>query len=475
MSLKKLISELDMKDPVVFKHIWDKNIPVALEAKNIKKLTQEIRLITPVLENIFDKFSRPEYHGEEIRVYKPDGSVDFYLSQDRYLYYMYQTLGKLSSHDPDIPSFTEIMYLLIYNQIGDKNFYDKICTGEISIFTNYIWVDSKDELDENDELKELEYPHDRQELEQYENKLSQGRYKLYTEVDLYLRSLDTIIGLNSEEFVSWVDTYLSRIEQGCRFNSLILSSVAGTKMLSSTDISEGHQSIIFSYMTEKKHIYFAHYNSMGNISELSSLHTGVENLIEDITKVAENKDYTAEYIPDILTSCYIGPQKSGEKYDQKGFCVMYSLFWLYCVINIMAKVDLTGDINFPNLLASVDRFLIMNQKQLHTVLINFTKFLSNGYIESQDENNRKFLLGKIPELILELLNKDKKRGFLPRKPSEPISSEFIQRKNDDIWHKNIEKRALRKTTRKLPGSSCEEDRECFSDQCIDNICSDFGN
>lgn len=490
MSLKKLVDTLDLKDPEILEYLKSGNIPVALEIKNIRKMADEIKLITPVMEKIFSRFSRPEYRGQEIRIYNPEGEVEFFLTQDRYLWYMYQSFMRLIRQNPTVPTLVEILYLLVMDEIGDSDFIRKVCTGQLTLHTTYVWTGEKLDLTE-DEIEEykrknpdteeyewdsevLPHPENKEELEIYEKKLSQKLYQLHTKVNIKTVSRD-FFGLNSKDFNLWVDEYLARLLEGCKFNSLILSSFSGTK-LTDYPLGGGHQTILFSYVREDKRIYFTHYDPNGTLGDDSSLSTGIEKFIRSIIFMLELKGYKATLIPSVATSCYIGPQQAGEKYDKQGFCVMYSLFWLYCVVSIMAKVDLNKIKNFPKLLGSVDRFLIFNTERLHSVLINFTKFLSNGYIESQDEPYRKYLTENIERLIIiDQLGDDQHAGYLPRNPETPIPSEFIAQRDEDKRRAQIERRATRKTTRKRPGSPCKTDRECFSDQCIDNVCSDFGN
>lgn len=379
-----------------------------------------------VVKKIIDKFSGKKV-SQKMRAYPESENKYYEIHPDDYLFAVFQTIEQIVKVSKDFPPLTELLYYIVDSETSNQgeNRLHKYCTGEIRLITvpGVLQIETK------------------------KGKFQAGTLK----------------------FREWMAEYVNRLEAGCKFNSLIVNAVG----IEGKDMSGyGHRNIIFSYITEpdkegKKKVYLSVYEPHGSDLDYFSMshYGGIDRLLEQmIGYINTTTDYQAELIPRKMTSCPAGPQSMDTTI---GFCIMYSFFWLYCLLHVMnvEKDDRIED--FPYLISNIDRLIMSDPKKVPVAIYNFTVYMVNSYLENISPNLQARFVQKLNDNFFLRIQAEMipvKENKMVRQP--PIS---LKRKRE------IEQEASSPYTRRKTELSCDINAECASDLCVRGKCVDFND
>lgn len=150
--------------------------------------------------------------------------------------------------------------------------------------------------------------------------------------------------------------------------------------------------------------------------------------------------------------------------ERVGFCIMYSLLWLYCVISVTKTFNNRITINQ---IKYIDEYLIwkiMETDGMESTMLQFSTFIILKYIENLQPKSLRhlhiFINKKMPKTIKEIMTE---------KPKFKKAKKKLTKKQRN----RLERLAMEETIRKINGSECESDNDCMSDHCVDGICQDY--
>ena len=279
-------------------------------------------------------------------------------------------------------------------------------------------------------------------------------------------------GLPTSEFTLFVNEFINRVVNSeCPFTSLGYSLGF-------------HMNILLAYYDKNKgKIYLSVYEPHGS---------EVEKSISDLSDKLPM--YMKKASPDIFIitersslSCPIGTQAHAK--DQYGYCVMFSYFWLYCLLIITNNKGTELTMNDINTIepAIIDYF--DKAEDMMEMIVKFSIYIIDKYIEyitthlTPDERYEfhKILATSVGNLsyvithggILAVLNQGINKVTNPIKS---LAKDWFPSKKDKKMKrhlKNVQEKAEEISTRKLDNEDCKEDSECLSDICHENKCSSF--
>jgi len=146
----------------------------------------------------------------------------------------------------------------------------------------------------------------------------------------------------------------------------------------------------------------------------------------------------------------IGNQTIGE--DREGYCVMYTYFWLYLVLKSVLE---TGSTEYIKDMETIISYYFKG-RQLHDIIKNFSQKFFNYY----------FSQVKIVDF---------ERHFMNMLKVNKYNIHTVKRSNYQKEEKYIESKAdsFVELFKARDGRPCENDSDCFSDNCERGICTPY--
>jgi len=356
------------------------------------------------INSVMDRFITMPFPKENLR-YKYNEKI-YEISAVNYVWILYQILDDLGIVAPrKYPSLMELLFYL--NE--PTNFTQSHCTGRITLDTNTGQIETD----------------------------SQGNIT------------------TDEEFGKFIQTYLQRLKSGCRFNSLALDLVLGKDKYGNT---EGHQNILFSYMTKDENILLSLYDPGG--ARIDPWHGKVNIFLMKIRDVAKIRGYNIEIISRRNISCPLGMQY---KDSTLGFCIIYSFFWLYCVLQVMDVPDQLSREDFIFQIGNVERIILERREDVSTVIVKFAHYLVDEYMTLLKETTRADLVKHLERLFIERVIENINDLY----PVELVKTER-KRSHGNIKRKIADTEIYERSGQ--DGSFCTERSDCLSDLCVENRC-----
>ena len=225
----------------------------------------------------------------------------------------------------------------------------------------------------------------------------------------------------------------------------------------------GHQNILVIFKKDNK-IHISVYDPHGT-NDVKKIHAVSEKFLTRIRNIYPD---TIVISPRVTVSCPIGLQRYAK--DRFGWCMIFSLFWLYCVLYISSKTD--NGVTMDNIYL-VEKIILKYAKSpelLYSMTIKFAIYLINSYLElvkNTDPEYNKILSNTIETIIGDTDN-------IKETPYKKPKSESTV-KERTVYLKQVTKSGSRKSNRKQDGSDCENDVDCLSDICKSNKCISYSD
>jgi flagellar motor protein MotB len=148
-----------------------------------------------------------------------------------------------------------------------------------------------------------------------------------------------------------------------------------------SSMSSGHVNIIF-MEKYKNRVIANYYEPGGQIEWGGKVHTDI--LIENMEK---SSNYYIKFFLKPSSECSVGIQVLTKRYDI-GFCAIYSLFWIYVVLDIFFYNIINNSyIPSPEWIGNVEKYLvnlIRNDRTIYEKILYFTKDLIKNYMENNN-------------------------------------------------------------------------------------------
>jgi hypothetical protein len=329
---------------------------------------------------------------------------------------------------PDYQEFTISPEKFIYYDLIDKKSKKfEICTFEIKVEFN---------------LNMIQYINDKNELKTFNYNIDEDIYDDYEEDSENISEEDKT---NIETFKEFCDFVIQKIEDCGRFTIMTLSNWNSKKNQTDKLNIPGHRNVILIENTDEE-IYFNHYEPHGaendyfyheredffeilktylsksflkseqkkykfqDFSHLQSMSTFNSSLSLKKNKKSSKKKTKKISIEPFSSSICVGIQSVLSEYDKYGYCSLFSMFWLYCVLNCFFDINEKNK-NIPPLkewIKNVENILLEifknNQEKLYNLVITFAYRLFSRYYSSNllNVNDRNMIL-KIQEDSVNIL------------------------------------------------------------------------
>jgi hypothetical protein len=255
----------------------------------------------------------------------------------------------------------------------------------------------------------------------------------------------------TDKFTDFVGEFAKRVrESNCPFTSL--------SVILSWD-NNAHANILLAFKDKDSNkIFLVLYDPHG-----SKLDSSIRKTSNALLKSIKECDSNFVVLSRKNISCPIGQQSYAN--DTMGYCVMFSLFWLYCVLKISKKSNYQIDINN---IKYIEKSIIRNtsssrgltkKPSLWNTILNFSMFLSNEYIG---------LLSKNPDFYVSYINSFLVHYNYEYEKTLPYLYDDESLTKEEI--KSIERTSSGKTKRKVDYEKCKNDNDCLSGNCKKNIC-----
>jgi hypothetical protein len=267
----------------------------------------------------------------------------------------------------------------------------------------------------------------------------------------------------SKEFIEFGKEFIKRInETDCPFTTLHISIFLSN--------GQGHSNILIVFKKEGK-IYLSIYEPHGSDVDSSPylklsnyLMYKLYDLYPDLIVVSDRTS----------VSCPRGLQAYAK--DEKGWCVIFSLFWLYCVLYISSKTNNGINLNNIYLIEHAIIYLAKKPEILYIMTVKFSMYLSSSYLE--------YIEGLSPKLKENFNNMFKTR--LHKRISEDwFNTTQYSDKSDMSESDKIERQKYldnvsntghsQHSKRKPDGAQCSINANCLSDICKDNKCLPYSS
>lgn len=190
-------------------------------------------------------------------------------------------------------------------------------------------------------------------------------------------------GIPSESYTYIATELYSRAKQ-CKYSTLLL----GVYDTLTTGETYGHQNVIFTrYKASDRSLHLVLYEPHGLIPALDEAkhYKKVELFLAEIQAILTKKNVKVKIHPRYIVSCPYGIQQQAG--DRVGFCVLYSIFMVYCVL---WKIQSGGEHqSLRKLLDSTESDIIkIFGKNMNDFLIIFMIMLSNLVIHYIPKNRQ---------------------------------------------------------------------------------------
>lgn len=279
--------------------------------------------------------------------------------------------------------------------------------------------------------------------------------------------------IDSPKFRTFCKEFLKRLKEGCKFNSLELSIFN----------PHGHANVLFTYRTESGKIYLALYEPGG--SKKHRFHLNVDKIMNGIVQSAPD---VFVLLPRYEVSCPIGMQERSERH-KGGYCIIYSLFWMYCLLSVIKELDRLG-INveltrskkdLSSLIGSIEPSIFSTARGkdpelLFNTVMNFAIKVINTYFETTNLTRNP----KAYEEFNQIAESQFDEVYFNDFDEENEEESEVNRVDDDKmkWRttrtkRQIEKTGIDESKRKEDGLECERDDDCLSDYCNDGVCQPY--
>lgn len=340
------------------------------------------------------------------------------VSQNDFIWAAYQSIETLTEQYPKkYPGLIELVYFLTYSNY-------QFCTGRVDYTNN--------------------------------NNLS----LLKTESGIY-RVFDDKTKKHTNEFKKFGAEFLKRIRNTpCPFTTLFfgISNIQGDP-----DKHQSHQNIIIIFKDEEK-IHLSVYDPHGS-QYYSEIQKAADNFLIQLRDL-----YPDIFVisPRVTVSCPIGLQAYAN--DDFGYCVVFSLFWLYCVLYISSKSN--NGLNLNNI-HFVEKFMIFyakKPKKLFNMTIKFSIYLINSYIELLTKKGNPQFNIQFAKLI--------KYNIKDEADIKELSHKRVSIGTETERKKYLKKASISgtlKSTRKKDGDICKHNDDCMSDICNDQKCISYSD
>jgi hypothetical protein len=313
----------------------------------------------------------------------------------------------------------------------------------------------------------------------------------------YINEEKRYINMDDQPLIKthFYDVFLKRYTD-CRYR---FTSIAIN--MNNKEENNGHQNILF-ILTTKKSIYLNIYEPNGSIA------TGHDKFFKDIReKLIDNiktillssdddKVYQRKRMPDgtitrikrkdIIvapfnqTSAIIGFQSYIK--DNQGFCSLISAFWLYILLEVMQVSTNQEKLFIFKNMKFIEKCVMhnYNQDKLYDIIIYFTNnVLSISLALAEMSHGQKFkdifkknieknLFFTLSERRALRLTTDSYHEFIDK-----LYQNFYYTDEQYVIKEDGDINEYVKKDRKEDGLYCKQDKECISDNCINNKCTPY--
>lgn len=153
--------------------------------------------------------------------------------------------------------------------------------------------------------------------------------------------------------------------------------------------------------------------------------------------------------------------------DRIGYCVMFSLFWVYVVLNIIKHNIQRGSYKpSPEWIDNVEKYYIKSTSstEMMAMVITFAIIMFNNYIASLPSSKQKNVLERVHEYATDYMSDDKKHSY--EKVENDVSNDDLKLE-DEVNKSDYSRKELIRLARKDPEYTYEswenarikEDRE----------------
>ena len=316
---------------------------------------------------------------------------------------------------PDYQEFSISPEKFIYYELIDKKSKKfETCTFEIKVEFN---------------LNMIQYINNKNELKIFNYDINEDIYDEYEEDSESISKEDK---KNIETFREFCDFVIEKIEDCGRFTILTLTNWNSKKFKKDDIDIPGHRNIILIENTDEE-IYFNHYEPHGaeneylcdertyffeilkkylsksflklkqkkytlqDFSHFQSISKSNQIPVSKKQKKSPKKKQKIILIEEFSSSICVGIQSVLTEYDKYGYCSLFSMFWLYCVLNCFFDINEKNN-NVPPLkewVKNVEYILLKifknDQEKLYNLVITFayrlfSKYYSSNLLNSNDKD-----------------------------------------------------------------------------------------
>ena len=273
-----------------------------------------------------------------------------------------------------------------------------------------------------------------------------------------------IISIKKRNYTNAFTEYIKKIIEKVIYCNIILIHVNITGAFE----NYSHSNVIYIFKNPDNSLYIGIYDPWGSKFEKKSHFSQMNLFLKTISNCFLNLGYNLQIIKRNETSKENGLQILGQDQIKVGYCFMFSLFWCYCLTNVLEiKNNLE---NYNNYISSIENEILSNSYienseiqnevnlNLNKVILNFSIYFSQLYFQKLSLKNGKYFYKVMSDTINNFIQKD----FF----NYEIITENLETNN---FHKTPPYEN-EKTTRKNDFEYCENDENCMSHICIDNTC-----
>lgn len=387
--------------------------------------------IETIIGNIIKKLPKEgEVLNKQIRVHDPKNRGSNYtVSQSDYVWAQYQAIDTIYNDNPiKWPGLIQLLYYISGTNI-------KLCTGRIAY-----------------QHLSTEPPSFSIDMQKNENKqLNKDEI-----VDMvYIK--DPTTGLYAPKFIKFVTDFYDRVINGDCFNSNFNTLFFDLYM-----DQGGHQNIILAFKTKNSHrVTLAVYEPHG--SESSSVIMLSNELLYFIIDVAPDKFKIASRF---RVSMPEGLQSYAN--DNLGYCIAFSLFWLFCVLYISKVTNGRVDLSNIRYVEIYIKKFAKSPEYLMKIVYDFSLFLVNKYITLMSTRSPRFNEVFASNVFYNIrMTTDIKKKRDQSKRELPLD---IQKEQEKYLSNVVLSSGKRKIYRKNDGEKCNSNSDCASDICNSNKC-----
>ena len=250
------------------------------------------------------------------------------------------------------------------------------------------------------------------------------------------------------EMVEFTRALWNELDSSCMFAVFDLD-------LFFVDANEAHQNLLIIYRSDNVHYHLGIYDPHGTAvaHNIETKQIFLTQLCQQLRQLLPEFQFTALEFDQV--GCPVGLQSvTGEKI---GYCVMFSYFWIYCVLRCLPLLKMYPAINFASIeLAILEQSISPNEYlQKPNYLMNIVMNFAVAYCSFFLENNR--------EEITEALLRDTRKE-IRREKFSIMKLDETKRAMEGVNEYKEEKSLLN------DGSPCGVNEECQSQCCVQGRC-----